>query len=139
MKYSLRVCLLSVLFFFSCKGNEKPVAVENENGKLVYTKYCLTCHQSNGSGVPGMYPPLTKTDWVQGDKDRLIQLMLKGLTGEITVNGQVYRTSMPSHHYLTDEQIADVLTWVRSNFGNSADAVTIQEVSAARIQSQAAN
>jgi mono/diheme cytochrome c family protein len=120
------------LVFFACGGNNNPSYTINENGKLVYTKFCLACHQTNGSGVPGMYPPLTKTDWVEGDKTRLINIMIQGLEGEIEVNGQLYKTAMPSHHYLSDEQIADVLTYIRSNFGNAADAVTVREVSVAR-------
>jgi mono/diheme cytochrome c family protein len=65
---------------------------------------------------------------VQGDKSRLIGLLLNGQQGEIKVNGQVFRGVMPTHQYLTDEQIADVLSYVRSNFGNTADSVLPEEV-----------
>ena len=79
-----------------------------------------------------MYPTLQKTDWVEGDKARLINLMLNGQQGEITVNGQTFKGVMPAHHYLSDAQIADVLTFIRSNYGNNADAVTPAEVSRLR-------
>jgi mono/diheme cytochrome c family protein len=105
-----------------------PVAAEAPPGESLYLKYCMACHQADGSGVPGMYPPVQSTDWVQGDKDRLIGLLLKGQQGEIEVNGKPFRGIMPSHSYLTDKEIADVLTYVRSHFGNQADAVTPEEV-----------
>ncbi|HJZ39018.1 MAG TPA: cytochrome c [Bacteroidales bacterium] len=137
MKYYPGAGFLICLLFISCGGNKKSADTVNENGILVYTKYCLACHQTNGSGVPGMYPPLTKTEWVEGDKTRLINIMIKGFEGEIEVNGQVYKTAMPSHHYLSDEQIADVLTYIRSSFGNTANAVTVQEVGISRNHLQA--
>lgn len=79
-----------------------------------------------------MYPPLQATDWVEGDKERLIGLLLFGQEGEITVNGKPFKGVMPPHAYLTDAQIADVLTFIRSNFGNQADSVTAEEVRIAR-------
>lgn len=128
--------LIPVLFFFtviSCSGNKKPAEVVSTNpGQEIYTKYCMACHQASGSGVPGMYPTLQKTDWVHGDKSRLIGLLLNGQQGEIKVNGQVFRGVMPPHQYLTDQQIADVLTYVRTNFGNSASAVLPEEVTTLR-------
>jgi mono/diheme cytochrome c family protein len=137
MKIYLGAACLICLLFSACGGNNKPANALNENGKLVYTKFCLACHQTDGSGVPGMYPPLTKTDWVEGDKTRLINIMILGLEGEIEVNGQLYRTAMPSHQYLSDEQISDVLSYIRNSFGNAADAVTVHEVSIARSNLQA--
>jgi mono/diheme cytochrome c family protein len=124
--------LLAVLS--SCRDTKKPVKAVSEPGLADYNKYCLACHQADGSGVPGMYPPLGATDWVQGDKSRLIELVLNGQQGIIEVNGVVYKGSMPSHQYLTDEQVAAILTYVRSHFGNQADPVSTDEV--ARVRSQ---
>jgi len=122
----------------SCAGNKKPAEETTvDPGQELYTKYCMACHQASGSGVPGMYPTLQKTDWVEGDKERLIGILLNGQQGEITVNGQVFRGVMPPHQYLTDEQIADVLTFVRSNFGNSAGPVLPEEVTRLRQQQPA--
>jgi len=116
-------------------GNKKPAEeTKIDPGQEVYLKYCMACHQASGSGVQGMYPTLQKTDWVYGDKSRLIGLLLNGQEGEITVNGQVFKGVMPPHQYLTDEQIASVLTYLRSNFGNDADAVLPEEVARLRQQ-----
>lgn len=97
-------------------------------GKKVYDEYCLACHQADGRGVPGMNPPITPNDWVQGDKIRLIGVILNGLDEPIEINGESYQNVMPAHDFLTDQQVADVLTYVRSNFGNKADAVKLEEV-----------
>ncbi|MGN6648388.1 MAG: c-type cytochrome [Cytophaga sp.] len=101
-------------------------------GKVIYDTYCLTCHQADGYGVPGLNPPLVKTEWVLGDKTRLINVLLKGLNTPLTINGQTYRNPMPSHAFLTDQEIAHVLTYVRSNFGNKAPAVTVADVQLVR-------
>ncbi|MGY3090267.1 mono/diheme cytochrome c family protein [Hymenobacter sp. UYAg731] len=100
-------------------------------GKAIYTQYCLTCHQADGLGVDGMNPPLAKTDYVLGDKTRLTKVLLNGLKGE-EINGEDYHGVMPSQAYLTDQQMADVLTYVRNSFGNKASAVTVAEVKAVR-------
>jgi len=96
-------------------------------GMAIYKQYCLTCHQVDGSGVPNLNPPLRGTDWVNGDKVRLIGVLLKGLK-DAEVDGEPYDNVMPAHDFLTDQQIADVLTYVRSNFGNKATAISAQEV-----------
>lgn len=101
-------------------------------GKIVYIQFCLACHMENGEGVPGLYPPLTQTDYVLGEKARLIGTVLHGMEGEIEVKGEKYNNIMAKLDYLRDQQIADVLTYIRSNFGNNADAVTAGEVQAVR-------
>ena len=75
-----------------------------------------------------MNPPLVGTDWVLGDKGRIINVLLKGLNEPVEINGEVYQNAMPSHAFLTDRQIADVLTFVRQNWGNDASAVNVAEV-----------
>jgi len=92
-------------------------------GKAVYDKYCLTCHQADGSGVPNMHPPLTPGSWVGNDPNELIAIMMKGLSGKIEVNGEIYKNFMPSHAQLSDQEIADVLTYTRKSFGNNFDAI----------------
>ncbi|MFW5823006.1 MAG: c-type cytochrome, partial [Tangfeifania sp.] len=89
-------------------------------GKKVYDSVCLACHMADGSGVPGMHPPLDETDWVTGDKERLIKLTLEGMSGKIEVKGEEYNSIMPPHSHLTNKQIADVLTYIRGSFGNNA-------------------
>jgi mono/diheme cytochrome c family protein len=131
---------LIVLILISCGGNKKPAGQTPANpGEEIYLKYCMACHQASASGVAGTYPTLQKTDWVNGDKSRLISLLLNGQQGEIKVNDQAFRGVMPPHQFLTDEQIAQVLTYVRSNFGNSAGAVLPEEVAAIRQKLPAGN
>ena len=116
----------------SSEEESEPVAVINKEGKKVYSIYCLACHQADGRGVAGLNPPLTGTEWVSGDKKRLIGVMLNGLAGE-KVDGEEYRNVMAPQSFLTDKQIADVLTYVRSSFGNDYDAITMEEVKAERL------
>jgi len=101
-------------------------------GERVYRTYCATCHQADGRGVPGAFPPLRQTDWVEGDKGRLIRLVLNGLQGRVVVQGEVYEGVMTPHNFLTDDQIAAVLTYVRQHFGNTASAVSPDAVTAVR-------
>lgn len=101
-------------------------------GAYTYNTYCATCHQGNGKGDGSRFPPLENSEWVSGDKTRLIALTLQGLDGAIEVSGQTYTGVMPQHSFLTDQQIAEVLTFIRSRFGNGADAVSEAEVGAVR-------
>jgi mono/diheme cytochrome c family protein len=103
-----------------------------ERGKKVYDNTCLACHQVNGSGVPGMNPPLKKTKWVLGDKKTLINIVLKGMDEEIVVNDETYSNVMPAFTSLSDKEVADVLTYVRNSFGNKASQVTEADVKKAR-------
>ena len=115
----------------SSSGTQKSTAA-NLAGKSVYTTYCLACHQTDGSGVPNTYPPLKKSNVVNGDKDHVIHILLNGLSGEVVVNGTTYNSIMPSQSYLTDQQIADVLSYIRSDFGNNSGEVTPAEVAKIR-------
>ena len=112
-------------------AKSQSVVAVVQPGAAIYKQYCLTCHQVNGSGVPGLNPPLRGTDWVNGDKVRLIGVLLNGLQNA-EVEGETYDNVMPAHDFLTNAQIADVLTYVRSNFGNKADAVLTDEVTVQR-------
>ncbi len=99
-----------------------------EAGKTVYNSYCIACHQRDGSGVPGAFPPLKETEWVNGEKETLISVVLNGLQGPIEVNGEQYNNIMTPHDFLSDDEVAAVLTYVRNSFGNSASEVTAEEV-----------
>jgi len=103
------------------------------SGKQLYTQYCLTCHQEDGAGVPNLNPPLIKTSWVLGDKKKLINWVLKGSGDQkVPIDGNYYNNNMPSQASLKDEEIAQILTYVRSHFGNKASAVSAAEVKAVR-------
>ncbi|GGF13043.1 hypothetical protein GCM10011383_25240 [Hymenobacter cavernae] len=108
-------------------GASKSIAA----GKQIYSQYCLSCHQADGGGVQNMNPPLIKTSYVLGDKTRLTKVLLNGLQ-DVDIDGEPYNNVMPSHDFLTDQQIADVLTFVRNSFGNKATAVSAAEVKAVR-------
>ena len=103
-----------------------------DRGKTVYATYCLSCHQLDGSGVPRLNPPLKKTKWVLGDKKKLIGIVLNGMDELIEIDGEEYENVMPAQAFLKDDQIADVLTYVRNSFGNKASVVTPAEVKALR-------
>ncbi|MFZ2276885.1 MAG: cytochrome c, partial [Prosthecobacter sp.] len=106
-------------------------------GQRIYSTVCIACHQPTGQGLPPMFPPLAGSDWVNVKKpDRMIRMVLHGFTGPFTLNGQPFTSPAPlmppQGGALNDEQIAGVLTYVRSNFGNKAGAVTPAEVAAIR-------
>ncbi|MEP7279179.1 MAG: cytochrome c [Bacteroidota bacterium] len=128
----------SIVFFIvlsSFQVRQKPtLKASMERGEKVYTGTCLACHQADGLGVQRMNPPLVKTKWVQGDKKALAGIVLSGLKGgEIVIDGDDFHNPMPPQAgLLTDQQIADVLTYVRNSFGNKASAVTPADVKAAR-------
>ena len=133
MKYPAIAWLfpLSLILVFGLTAGLPPqdeLKASMERGKKVYDATCLACHQSNGSGVPGMNPPLKQTKWVLGDKDSLINIVLKGMDEEIEVNGDFYDNVMPPLGHLKDQEIADVLTYVRNSFGNKASAIKEAEV-----------
>jgi mono/diheme cytochrome c family protein len=120
------------------KVNVKPKAgvgmsASLAGGKKVYVQYCLTCHQADGGGVQRMNPPLIKTDYVLGDKKRLINIILKGFSEDVEINGQYYSNTMPAHDFLKDDEIANVLTYVRNSFGNKGTAITTAEVTKLRV------
>jgi len=147
--------LLSLLMITACGGGQEQTqeqnsapqsmvetevesepVISNEAGKKVYDQYCLVCHQANGQGVPSAFPPLVKTEYVLGEADQMIGIVLNGLTGEIEVNGEVYNGVMVAHNFLNDTEVADVITYVRSSFGNEASAVTADQVAKVRAAGQ---
>lgn len=117
-----------------CFAQKKPknsLKQSIEKGKLVFEQYCLPCHQVDGSGVPNLNPPLIKTSFVLGDKKLLVGIILKGLS-DTEVDGESYSNPMPAFNMLSDQEISNVLTYVRNSFTNKASAVTEEEVKAAR-------
>ena len=97
-------------------------------GKRVFAN-CLACHLTTGLGQPGNYPPLAGSEWALGPEDRIIRIVLNGLSGPITVKNTSFNNTMPAFGpLLRDEQIADVLTYVRSEWGNNAPAVSPDKV-----------
>ncbi|KAB2665857.1 MAG: nitrite reductase, copper-containing [Verrucomicrobia bacterium] len=108
--------------------------VRMEKGKRVYMQTCFACHQPTGLGLPGVFPPLAGSDFLMSDKPRAIRAVTKGLTGAVVVNGKTYNGVMPPVA-INDEQVANVLTYVRNAFGNTGEAVTVDEVHRVRADS----
>ena len=117
------------------KAISKPVTSSSKSsiaaGELVYTQFCVSCHLPDGGGVENLNPPLIKTAFINGDKTRLITTILNGMS-QVEINGERYNNVMPAFNYLTDKQVADVLTYVRNSFGNKKPAVMVADVKQAR-------
>ncbi|GFD76381.1 nitrite reductase, copper-containing [Tenacibaculum sp. KUL113] len=106
---------------------EKSLAQKIADGKQIYTKTCFACHQANGEGIPNAFPPLAKSDYLNADVKRAIDIILHGKTGEITVNGQKYNSVM-TKQALNDQEVADVLTYVYNSWGNNKTNVSVNTV-----------
>lgn len=131
MKMKVTILGLGFILFSNILMAQTTAKVSSKqlvNGKKVYDMYCLACHQADGNGVPRLNPPLAGTVYVTGSKTRLIDIVLKGLTDPLEINGEEYNNPMAAHSFLTDQQIADVLTYIRNSFGNKAGIVTAAEV-----------
>ena len=128
----------AVLLFLSASGiclasnaQEGTLQESMKRGEQVYTTYCTSCHQPAGEGVEAAFPPLAKSDYLNADVNRAIKQVIKGSTAPMTVNGKKYTTAMPPQA-LSDQQIADVLTYVYSSWGNTKKVVTLAMVKAQR-------
>jgi nitrite reductase (NO-forming) len=109
-------------------GKEQQI----QAGGVLYKGTCSVCHQDNGAGLPGVFPPLAKSDYLMADKRRAIEIVLNGLSGPITVNGQPYNSVMPPMSQLNDDEIANILTYTLNSWGNSNGVVTAEEVAKVR-------
>ncbi len=135
--FTILFCLLLV----SCGGNggsanRGAVSAGDETsaypeGKKIYQQNCITCHNSDGQGTPGMYPPLAKSDFLLADKNRAIQQVLKGSSAEYLVNGATYTGMMPPQP-LNDLEAAQVLNYVLHSWGNNGVVLTEADVKAVR-------
>lgn len=103
------------------------------DGEQVYTSRCASCHQTNGQGIPGVFPPLAGSEWVTDDKGWLVRIILGGLNGEIEVKGTTYSGAMPPWgQHLSDDEVAALATHVRTSWGNDTTEVTPEEVQKVR-------
>ena len=109
------------------KGDDRMAS-----GARVFASVCAACHQAQGQGVPHVFPPLAGSDFLMADKDRAIGIVLGGLQGHVVVNGQPFDSAMPTQAHLSDDEIADVLTYVRGSWGNPGDPVTADDVAKKR-------
>ncbi|MDD5037437.1 MAG: copper-containing nitrite reductase [Methylococcaceae bacterium] len=104
--------------------------IQIQKGKQVFLQTCFACHQANGEGVPDQIPPLAHSDFLMNpaNRERIIRGVLMGQSDEMVVNGKTYKNTMIPLGYLTDEQVANVLTYARNNWGNFGDAISMEEV-----------
>lgn len=127
------VVIISVFIFTTSFFQKYDLPKSIERGKEVYTTYCMSCHQADGNGTPDVFPPLDKADYLKKPAVTLINIILLGQSGEITVNKKKYNTQMPAQNYLSDEQIADVLNYTRNNWSNKIPvAIKPEQVKALR-------
>ncbi|MDB5231766.1 MAG: cytochrome c [Chitinophagaceae bacterium] len=146
MKKFSAIVLFSGIFVFAIaqvkkpSQTKKPAAVKiktsatkpatsKARGAVVYKTFCIKCHQVDGGGVQHLNPPLAEASAVVAkDKSKIIKVVLNGMTSKEEIDGEVYGNNMAPHNFLNDQQVADVLTFIRSSFGNKASAVTAAEV-----------
>lgn len=102
-----------------------------ELGKTLYAQNCQACHQAEGQGIKGAFPPLAKSDYLNADVNRSIGVVAHGLEGQIKVNGELYNSTMPKLK-LSDEEIANIMTFVMNNWGNKGGEVTPEQVKKAK-------
>lgn len=110
-------CLVLVIASFSFI-QPANLAKSIANGKKVYINNCMNCHMEDGKGLEGAFPPIAKSDFLKRPPKELIEIILKGQSGEIKVNGIAYNMMMPAQDYLSDEEIADVLNYINNSWGN---------------------
>jgi nitrite reductase (NO-forming)/hydroxylamine reductase len=113
------------------------IGAQVKAGESVYQTVCLACHQADGKGLPGAFPPLAGSDYLLGDKDRAVGVVVRGLEGEVVVNGVKYNSVMPAMTQLSDQEIADALTYAMNSWGNQSGAVTVAQVAAVRAKAAA--
>ena len=107
------------------KGKEAP-------GSVAYTRYCASCHLPGGQGDGNRFPPLFGSEWVSGPKTRLIEIVLKGMSGPITVRRKPYDGVMPAHAFLNDQQVAEILTYIRTRMNHGGTPISAEEVQTVR-------
>ena len=101
-------------------------------GAALFNGTCSVCHQASGAGLPNIFPPLAKSDFLLANKRRSIEIVLNGLNGPVKVNGAAFNSVMPPMSQLTDDDVANILTYVRNSWGNQGDAVSSEEVAKVR-------
>jgi nitrite reductase (NO-forming) len=101
-------------------------------GEVLFKGTCSTCHQENAQGIPNVFPPLAKSDFLMADPKRAIGIVMNGLTGPVTVNGTTYNSVMPPMSQLNDDEIANILTYVLNSFGNKDGAISKKDVAEVR-------
>lgn len=126
---NLSLALLSVLILLNSCQSAEQIKLEQYyiGGKLIYEQNCANCHQKDGKGLQNLYPPLAGSDFMQ-NKTSVIQVIKNGLTGEVKVNGKIYNQPMPANSHLQNLDIAEVVTYIYSEWANEQKITTVEEV-----------
>ena len=133
MTQKFLTALTALLVFASLARAQDAAADQLAEGKKNYLLICVACHQPTGLGLPAVFPPLTKSPYVNGSAERFAAIILKGNAGPFVIDGKPFNQIMPPQEAtLTDEKIAAIMTFVRASFGNTPAPVTAEVVAAAR-------
>ena len=132
-KIAILIVIMSACFILGSSFFQKyDLAKSVARGKEAYASFCMNCHMEDGKGTD-IFPPVAQTDYLKKPAKTLINIILQGQSGEITVNKKQYNALMPAQAYLTDEQIADVLNYIRNSLGNKITTpITPNQVKALR-------
>ena len=135
----MRFFIFTFVFFVTSASFSQTFNLKESilRGKELYAQECQICHMPEGEGMTGIYPPLAKTDYLKQPTPFLINIILKGQSGEIVVNGATYNTPMPAQDYLTDEKVSDILNYIRNSWSNKGAAITPQQVKTQRDKNKA--
>lgn len=121
MKRTAILILFLISMFFFSFDQKFDLKASIERGKTVYEAQCMSCHMAEGEGLPGVFPPVAKSDYLT-DKIRLVKVVLKGVRGEMKVNGTDYNGEMTGFQ-LSDQEVSDVLNYIGNSWGNKAEVI----------------
>ncbi|MEM1138007.1 MAG: cytochrome c [Bacteroidota bacterium] len=120
--------LFTLLLYLSfCTQPDAALKESMKKGKVLYEIHCLTCHMENGEGIPNLFPPVAKADYMLADRTRAIKETIFGVEGEMVINGVTYDGSMPAQ-LLSDQETADVLNYIFNSWGTEASPFTSEEI-----------
>jgi nitrite reductase (NO-forming) len=120
--------LIGASLTFNTDMLQEPLKDSITRGQAVFSSRCMSCHQANGTGLPGVYPPLANSDHLKTDSTNLINIILNGQNEKYSVNGREYSIPMSDYAYLSDREIADVLNYIGNNWGNAFKPITEDQV-----------
>jgi mono/diheme cytochrome c family protein len=130
-KLNFLILAVSSIILLSFQQKQDDIKASMERGKEIYQSNCITCHMDQGEGIEGLFPPLSKSDYMLADKKRAINQILYGASGEMTVNGTVYNGEMMGYE-LTDDQMSDLMNYIFNSFDNKGGVTTPADVKSAR-------
>lgn len=137
MKFILLPILLIMFtvisIIFTGVLSKPAIAADLKSGEVLYQKHCMACHQKDGSGIATLYPALKGNSRVDGDVESLLKVVLMGDKGPLSEPKDKFMGAMAAYTYLADEEIADIVTYIRTTFGENQEVVTAKEVETVRV------